>query len=161
MTTPEPSESDSPTSRYPRVRNVLLGKPLTALRAAQIIAAVTVAVTVIAGLLIRVADARDFPNIGDGLWWAIQTVTTVGYGDVVPTNRGGRVIAALVMIVGIGFLTVITAAITSIFIESSRRRVEGLASDAIATRLDQIVARLDAIEATLTNTADTSRDDPQ
>ena len=50
----------------------------------------------------RVTDAREFPNIGDGLWWAVQTVTTVGYGDRVPTSPGGRLIAALVMLVGIG-----------------------------------------------------------
>jgi voltage-gated potassium channel len=80
-----------------------LGKPPTALQAARIIATVTIAVTVTAGILMRVTDPREFPNIGDGLWWAIQTVTTVGYGDRVPTSPGGRLIAALVMLVGIGF----------------------------------------------------------
>ena len=82
-----------------------------------------------------------------GLWWAIQTVTTVGYGDVVPTSTLGRLVAALVMIVGIGFLTVITAVITSTFIESARRRREGPGSDTLAAKLDQIGARLEAIEA--------------
>ena len=70
-------------------------------------------------------DKKTFPNIGDGLWWAIQTVTTVGYGDLVPTSTAGRFVAALVMVVGIGFLTVVTAAITSAFIESARRRLRG------------------------------------
>ena len=82
-----------------------------------------------------------------GLWWAIQTVTTVGYGDVVPTSTLGRLVAALVMIVGIGFLTVITAVITSTFIESARRSREGPGSDTLAAKLDQIGARLEAIEA--------------
>jgi hypothetical protein len=55
--------------------------------------------------------------------------------------------AALVMIVGIGFLTVITAAITSAFIESARRRFQGKSTDALSAKLDEIGTRLDAIEA--------------
>jgi voltage-gated potassium channel len=109
----------------------------------------------------RVTDAREFPNIGDGLWWAIQTVTTVGYGDLVPTSPGGRLIAALVMLVGIGFLTLITAAITSTFIETARRRVDGTASDALSAKLDQIVARLDVIDAGLASIRGRDGDDPQ
>jgi voltage-gated potassium channel Kch len=100
-------------------------KPLTVRRAARIIASVTVAVTIISGVLIHFTDPKNFPNIGDGLWWAIQTVTTVGYGDLVPASTLGRLVAALVMLVGIGFLTVITASITSTFIETARRRIEG------------------------------------
>jgi voltage-gated potassium channel len=60
-----------------------------------------------------VLDEDNFPTLGSGLWWAVQTVTTVGYGDNVPTNVSGQLLAALVMLLGIGFLTVITAAITS------------------------------------------------
>jgi voltage-gated potassium channel len=161
MTTPELSGAAPPPVHHPRATNVLLGKPLTALRAARIIATVTIAVTVIAGVLMRFTDAKDFPNIGDGLWWAIQTVTTVGYGDHVPTSPGGRLVAALVMLVGIGFLTVITAAITSTFIETARRRVESTASDALSVKLDQIVARLDVIESGLANIRGRGGDDPQ
>jgi voltage-gated potassium channel len=161
MTMPERSGAAPPPNPHPRATNVLLGKPLTALRAARIIATVTIAVTVIAGVLMRVTDARQFPNIGDGLWWAIQTVTTVGYGDLVPTSPGGRLIAALVMLVGIGFLTLITAAITSTFIETARRRVDGTASDALSVKLDQIVARLDVIEAGLASIRGRDSDDPQ
>jgi voltage-gated potassium channel Kch len=83
---------------------------------------VTVAVTIIAGLLIRLTDPDTYPNIWLGLWWAIQTTTTVGYGDVVPESVGGRVIAALVMVVGLAFIAVTTAAITSAFLEAARRR---------------------------------------
>ena len=132
MTAPERSDAAPPPVRHPRATNVLLGKQLTVLRAAQIIACVTLSVTVVAGVLMRFTDPTKFPNIGDGLWWAIQTVTTVGYGDFVPTSPAGRLLAALVMLVGIGFLTVVTAAITSTFIEAARRRVEGTATDALA-----------------------------
>jgi len=106
-------------------------------------------------------DKKTYPNIGDGLWWAIQTVTTVGYGDLVPTSTTGRLVAALVMVVGIGFLTVITAAITSTFVESARRRLAGTETDGVAAKLDQIAARLDAIEAGLKNIGEHKRDAPQ
>lgn len=87
-------------------------------------ALVTLSVTVAAGLLIRVTDRDTFPTLGRGLWWAVQTTTTVGYGDVVPESSLGRLIATAVMIVGIGFITVSTAAIASAFVESAHRRRE-------------------------------------
>jgi voltage-gated potassium channel len=148
MTTSHES-AGTPPPAHPRAVNVLFRKRLTAWRAAGIIATVTVSVTIIGGLLIRLTDPKNFPNIGTGLWWAIQTVTTVGYGDLVPTSATGRLVAAFVMIVGIGFLTVITAAITSTFIEAARRRIEGHATDALSSKLDHIGARLEAIEAGL------------
>jgi voltage-gated potassium channel len=95
-------------------------------------------------------DEKTFPTVGDGLWWAIQTVTTVGYGDLVPSSTAGRLVAALVMVLGIGFLTVITAAITSTFIESAKRRLQGTETDALSAKLDQIGERLEVIEASLT-----------
>ena len=75
-----------------------------------------------------VLDREGFPSIGSGLWWSIQTVTTVGYGDNVPETTAGRLVAALVMLLGIGFVTVITASITGSFVvaaesaEYARRR---------------------------------------
>ena len=155
MTTPGPGAAASPPER-PRVQKILMGKPLTIQRAARIIALVTVAVTIVAGVLIHFTDRQTFPNIGDSLWWAVQTVTTVGYGDLVPASVAGRLVAALVMLVGIGFLTVITAAITSTFIETARKRIEGNTSDGISTRLDEISARLEKIEAGLATAGGTT-----
>jgi voltage-gated potassium channel len=132
-----------------RTAAFLMRKPLSARRATRIIATFTISATVLAGILIHFTDRVEFPNIGDGLWWGVQTVTTVGYGDHVPTSTAGRIIAALVMVGGIGFLTVITATITSSFIEDVRRRVERSGEDALEAKLDQIGTRLDAIEATL------------
>jgi voltage-gated potassium channel len=48
---------------------------------------VTVSVSIVAGVLIHVTDPKNFSNVGEGLWWAIQTVTTVGYGDLVQRAR--------------------------------------------------------------------------
>jgi voltage-gated potassium channel len=150
MITPDGSAAASPPP-HPRAVNFLLGKPLTVRRAARIIASVTVFVTIISGVLIHFTDPKNFANVGAGLWWAVQTVTTVGYGDLVPTSTTGRLVATLVMLVGIGFLTVITALITSTFIETARRRIEGSGTDVLSAKLDQISARLDAIEAGLEN----------
>ncbi len=160
MATPEASSTAPPPAR-PRGLNILSRKPLTTVRAARIIASATVAITIVSGVLMHFTDEKTYPNIGDGLWWGIQTVTTVGYGDLVPASTAGRLVAALVMVVGIGFLTVITAAITSAFIESARRRVAGTETDGVAARLDQIAARLEAIEAGLKTIGGHERDAPQ
>jgi voltage-gated potassium channel len=122
--------------------------------AAVVIATASIAITVAAGILMTVADQEHYPSIGSGLWWAVQTVTTVGYGDHVPTTVAGRLVAALVMLLGIGFLTVITAAITSTFV--SRSRLEQRPSDADAPTSEQlrdIDRRLERIEAALTRSS--------
>ena len=160
MTTPEGSPP-APPPAHPRAMNILSRKPLTTARAAWIIASVTVSMTIISGVLIHFTDKKNYPDIGDGLWWAIQTVTTVGYGDLVPTSTTGRFVATLVMVVGIGFLTVITAAITSAFVESARHRLEGTRTDTVSAKLDQIGTRLDVIEAELKNIGGRHRDAPQ
>jgi voltage-gated potassium channel len=157
MTRSKGSATAAPTT-HSRAENLLLGKPLTAPRAAWIIASVTVSITIIAGVLIHFTDEQNFPNIGDGLWWAVQTVTTVGYGDLVPTSITGRLLAALVMIGGIGFLTVVTAAITSTFIENARRRIRGTESDVVSAKLDRISERLDVIDTALKDIAAPERD---
>ena len=124
-----------------------VARAVTPRGAAIVIASATIAITFIAGTLMTVLDRENYSTIGSGLWWAVQTTTTVGYGDNVPTTFAGRLLAAFVMLVGIGFLTVITAAITSTFV--SRSRLEPAESDAetsISEQLRQINARLERIE---------------
>jgi voltage-gated potassium channel len=123
------------------------GRELTARRSLEIIIGTTMAVTVAGGLTIRLLDHKDFGSIGEGLWWAVQTVTTVGYGDVVPHNAGGRVIATVVMLTGIAFISLITASVTATLVEQGRQRRQG--DDRVAAQLDRISARLEAIEARL------------
>ncbi len=122
--------------------------------AAIVIACASIAITFGSAVLMTIADHKNYPSIGSGLWWAVQTVTTVGYGDHTPVTVSGRLVAALVMLVGIGFLTVITAAITSTFV--SRTEGEQSSSDAdvaTAQQLREIDVRLARIEAALTDSA--------
>jgi voltage-gated potassium channel len=120
--------------------------------AAIVIASVSTVITVLAGLLVTVVEHKTYPSIGTGLWWAAQTVTTVGYGDNVPTSLAGRLVAVFVMFVGIGFLTVVTAAITSTFVAHARR-VDQTSSDVetamVVDQLRQLDSRLERIEAAL------------
>jgi voltage-gated potassium channel len=142
------SASDRPT-KVPITARLLLRESLTARRAATIIAGFTVAITVAGGVLERFLDHREFHTVGKGLWFALQTVTTVGYGDVTPRLREGRIIAAVIMLAGIGFLAVITASVTATLVESSRRRFAASAEADVAQRLMEVNERLSRIETAL------------
>jgi voltage-gated potassium channel len=120
---------------------------------AAVIATVTTIATVGFGLLMTAIDHKNFTTVGQGLWWSVQTVTTVGYGDLVPTNTSGRLVAAVVMLLGLAFLSVITAAITSSFVaratEERAKRTGGGAAPATEHDVRDINERLDRIEALL------------
>jgi len=133
-------------TRFERWLDRMLARATTPRGAGVVIATVSTSITVAAGLLMTVVDGDNFPSLGSGLWWGVQTVTTVGYGDRVPTTVAGQLLAALVMLLGIGFLTVITAAITSTFMSRSGRASSD--PDVPATeQLRQINERLERIEA--------------
>lgn len=127
----------------------MLARATTPRGAGVVIASATTAMTLGAGILMTIVDHDNFPSLGSGLWWAVQTATTVGYGDHVPTTVSGQLLATLVMLLGIGFLTVITAVITSTFVSRSRQTPS---DQDIPTeeQLRQINERLERIEAALT-----------
>ena len=108
---------------------------------------VSVAVTIIAGVLIRLTDPDNYPNIGLGLWWALQTTTTVGYGDVVPESVGGRLIAAFVMVAGLGFLAVTTAAITSAFLDAARQRRPAEGENPLVAEMRELQRQVEKLTA--------------
>jgi voltage-gated potassium channel len=124
------------------------GQPLTARRAVGIIILATGLITVAGGITIRLLDHKDFSSIGQGMWWAVQTVTTVGYGDLVPHSTVGRAIGSVVMLTGIAFISLITASVTAMLIEQARQRRPS-PEDPVAARLEEISDRLETIEARL------------
>jgi voltage-gated potassium channel len=108
-------------------RSVTLGLALT-----------FVGLSLVGGLLIRIVDHENFPTFGLGIWWALQTVTTVGYGDVVPTTLAGRVIGGFVMVIGIAFISFVTAGVTSVLVQRAAR----VESDADRAHRDEIAQRI-------------------
>jgi voltage-gated potassium channel len=102
------------------------------------------------------AAHQEYPSIGEGMWWALQTLTTVGYGDVTPKEPSGRIIAAFVMLEGIALLSITVAAITSTFVARAQHERdaeddadEDRAAVRIEARLDDLVERLDRLETML------------
>ncbi len=84
----------------------LLAKPPTVRAAAWTIVVATFVVVLVAGLLMRGLDHDEYSNVWVAWWWAIQTVTTVGYGDVTPKHASGRIVAAFVMLEGIAIVAI-------------------------------------------------------
>jgi voltage-gated potassium channel len=128
------------------LERVLVGKSITPRGAWRLIAATSFLLTLSGGLAVWLFDRDSFGSFGDSLWWALQTVTTVGYGDVVPQSTVGRVVGAILMLNGIAILSVVTASVTATLIEQARRRRGGSEPDVAAT-LERIEARLTEIEA--------------
>jgi voltage-gated potassium channel len=118
---------------------------MTARRAGIVIAAITLVVAIAGAVVMRLADREEqFDSLGVSLWWSLQTITTVGYGDTVPQDNLGRIVAAVVMVTGIAFVAVITAAISAAFVESARRRRVG--DDDIPARLERIERALEELK---------------
>jgi voltage-gated potassium channel Kch len=132
-----------------------LREPPSVRTAASVIVTATAMVVVLGGVLMRFLDHSEYSSVWVGIWWALQTVTTVGYGDVTPRQTSGRIVAAFVMLEGIAFLTITVAAVTSTFVARAQREhdaeiaAESEAEQRIEGRLDDLSARLDRIEAML------------
>ena len=131
-----------------------LREPPSVRNAAAVIVIATAVVVVGAGALITLIDREEYPNIGVGMWWALQTVTTVGYGDVTPTQLDGRLVGAAVMLEGTAFIAVITAVITSSFVsratrerDAERKQDELSDRELIEKRFDKLERKLDELAA--------------
>jgi voltage-gated potassium channel len=112
----------------------------------RIAALVTLFIVVIAGATESAINHDEFNTTWDGIWWALVTVTTVGYGDLAPTSVQGQVIGIFVMLFGIGFLSVLTATVASHFVEvdKSDETKEMLAAlQRIETELADVRQQLD------------------
>jgi voltage-gated potassium channel len=83
---------------------------------------ILVTAATIAHMLERAQQPAVFGNIPEALWWAVVTLTTTGYGDVVPQTVGGRMIGSVVMVSGILVLALMTGILATGFAEEERRR---------------------------------------
>lgn len=89
---------------------------------------------------------ESLDNFGDALWWSLVTTTTVGYGDISPESTGGRILAGTLMIVGIGFLGMVTGSITTFFVDRlSRGQVKENLS-IVDEQIEYVKRKLDDIE---------------
>ena len=117
---------------------------------------VTLAVALVAAFLATLVDKADFQTYGDAVWWAIVTLGTVGYGDIVPTTTAGRIVGSALIVFGVTFLSFLTATVTSLFVSSDQeearaeeqalREASESETRALLLRLEE---RLAAIEAKL------------
>ena len=122
-------------------RNV---EKLTIVRAVRLVALVALTLAFVAALLEWWID----PGIGgfrDSLWWAVVTVTTVGYGDVVPTSSGGRIVGALLMLAGVSAIPITTSLVVSVFVSRLQRQQHAID----VKEREELLARLARIEQAL------------
>ncbi|MCZ7588516.1 MAG: potassium channel family protein [Gaiella sp.] len=117
---------------------------LTILRAIWMVAVVTMSLALVAAIFERLVD----PGIGtfrNALWWAITTVTTTGYGDVVPTSTPGRIVGSLLMVAGVSAIPIAASLIVSAFVA----RVQAEQSERDRLAREEVSARLERIEQAL------------
>jgi len=119
--------------------------------------AVVVAAAWAIWLVERDAAGSNITNFPDAVWWAMETITTVGYGDHHPTTAAGRFVAGALMVLGLALVGLITATIVTWFfaeldvvqevleIEAEEAREEATLAQ-VLDRLDQIDRRLAALE---------------
>lgn len=105
------------------------------------LAALTV---ILGGVVFGAVEPTVAVGSWDGIWWAIQTATTVGYGDVVPTNNAGRVVGGVIMLLGVGLVASFTAALASVItrVGQDQPAREGEGSQALLERLDRLEQHL-------------------
>ena len=109
-------------------------------------ASVIALIALAAALTVRVFARGEFDSIGESLWWAAQTVTTVGYGDVIPQTPFSTVVAVIVMFMGVATVSIATAIITSALITASQQRIAELQGDPELGAILRIEQRLEALQ---------------
>jgi voltage-gated potassium channel len=109
--------TESPVLIERRIRKIANARSIT-----LALATTFVGLAFAGAVAIRLLDKDSFPSFGQAVWWALQTVTTVGYGDVVPASTTGKVIGGIEMVLGVSFISFLTAGVTSAVIQRSQDR---------------------------------------
>ena len=115
---------------------------LTLLRAIATILTVATVIVLVAGGLAHIVEPETFDTLGISYWWAITTVTTVGYGDVVPHSTAGRLVGSCLMFTGLALIPTTTSVVVSMLLSKFQRA----ANREHAERLERIEAMLRATE---------------
>ena len=89
------------------------------------------------------ASEPQVKTFGDGIWWALVTITTVGYGDITPLTTLGRVVAGLLMLLGLGLIATITAIVSAKFIQNY---VDSHTNDDVLEKLQELETEIEKIE---------------
>jgi voltage-gated potassium channel len=113
----------------------------------------SVFVVIIGGLAIHTIEPETADSVGDGLWWAAATLSTVGYGDIAPTTLMGRIVAVILMVVGVGTFAGLTAAIAAYFVEDDATSRATEVSE-LRSELQQIHDQLTLIRISLAGTSE-------
>ncbi|MGH2925702.1 MAG: potassium channel family protein [Solirubrobacterales bacterium] len=100
---------------------------------------------VVFGIVERLVDPKTFDTVWLGMWWAIQTVTTVGYGDTVPGSTAGKLIASVLMLGGLSLYAVVTGVITSALVARAQADSKIGRADPVMEKLDELDRRLEEI----------------
>ncbi len=141
----EDARQDGPAGKW--ITGQIAKKGLRPRFAAYVIGGIWFVVVIAFGVLERIVDPNSFPTIWSAMWWAVQTVTTVGYGDVVPGQTAGKFIAAVLMIVGLSFLAVVTALVTSAFVAQAQEQRKVAGGDPVMAKLEELSGELESLKA--------------
>jgi voltage-gated potassium channel len=94
---------------------------LTLFRAVVTIVAIATIIVLVAGLVARIVEPDTFTSLGLAYWWALTTLTTVGYGDIVPHDTAGRLVGGVLMLTGLGLIPTITSVVVSVLVAKRSR----------------------------------------
>jgi voltage-gated potassium channel len=118
---------------------------LTLRKAVGLIVGLAATLSFVAAFLERLIDP-EFNTFGTALWWAVSTVSTVGYGDYVPVSTAGRFIASVLMLTGLSLIPLITSVVVSILVSQRTRE----AREQQTRDLEEVLRRLEGIDQRLT-----------
>lgn len=143
-------ETQPSTSRPERwIERRIERKGLRPRDAAYVIAVFWTVAVVVFGVLERIVDPKTFHSVWLGMWWAVETVTTVGYGDIVPDQTIGKLIGAFLMLGGLSLLAVVTAAITSGFVSRAQGGDRRTGDDPVMLKLGELTAEVQGLKGEL------------
>jgi voltage-gated potassium channel len=150
-------EQQAPGGRLGRrMQRRVQRKGLRPRNAAYVIVASWGVGVVVFGIVERLVDPRTFDNVWLGMWWAIQTVTTVGYGDVVPGSTAGKLIASVLMLGGLSLYAVVTGVITSALVARAQADSAMGQADPVMEKLEELDRRLEEIKSDVARLGPTS-----